>query len=126
MRPAIVVALCVAHVGCAAAPPPRDAISAAELAREFQVNPGEADRTWRGRTVTVSGRVASIYRSDDEEGSDLLYVRLAGESRLSAAICQMSGAKSAAAFQKGRDVRIRGRVVGALTLGVLLEDCVAP
>lgn len=111
----------------AAAPAEEPApLPALAILDEYQREPAAADRKYKGRTVVISGAVAATGKS--KAGVPFVSFQRPGAASPAGAmvVCSLAPDQEAAvrALEKGREVKLAGRVQGTLTGNVLLENCV--
>lgn len=101
-------------------------LSAMAILDEYKSDPSAADRKYKGRTLVISGEVAVTGKS--KGGVPFVSFQRPGASSPAGAmvVCNLTHDQEAAvqALQKGREVKLSGRVQGTLTGNVLLENCV--
>lgn len=100
-------------------------VSAMMLLDEYKKDPTAADSKYKGRTLLISGTVEATGKS--KSGIPFVsFQRPSAQSPTSAlVVCSLEPAQapSAETLRQGQEVRLKGRVQGALTGNVLLEDC---
>jgi len=96
-------------------------VSPAELSEAYEQNEIAADNQHKGTLVKMSGRVDSIGKSP----AGVPYITIETGDGLHKIRCHLTkyGATRAANFIPGMSVTIKGRVLGKLSSGVLIEDC---
>ncbi len=97
------------------------ALDAEQLVSAYEANEVAADRTYRGRTITVSGRIRDIAK----DLGDNMYVTLEGPGDSFRAVqCTFSARHEGtlAELSQGEYVRLVGHCEG-LMANVQLEDC---
>lgn len=101
-------------------------LSAMAILDDFDRDPSAADRKYKGRTLTISGVVAATGKSK----AGVPFVSFQRPGAISPAgtmvVCNLTPDHEAAVrtLEKGREVKLSGRVQGTLTGNVLLENCV--
>jgi tRNA_anti-like len=98
---------------------PAYSLSAEELYKQFDSNEEEANKTYLGKIIQVSGRVNQLAR---DEGKTSIYMETNGMNAVS---CQMEAGseKMAEAIKEGDNTTLKGICTGML-MDVVLVDCV--
>lgn len=98
------------------------AITAQELADAYQANEVAADEQYKGKQVTVTGRIKSI-------GKDIFdkipYVEIETSEQLTSIRCIFSSkdVNILSSLARGESIAISGTVRGAGVISIHVEDC---
>ena len=103
-------------------PSPVEAISADALFSAYDQNEVEADQTYKGRTMTINGRVGSI----NKDFTNSVYIILPSSQNMfegvHAEIVDTEAAKSAQ-LRKGQRISLTCEVEGKVVMDVIAKNC---
>jgi hypothetical protein len=97
-------------------------VSAIDLFRAYQSKRSDADRTYKGKTLLVSGSVFSVQKLE-MHGSNAALIHL-GEGKPMVTCAVVNAADDMIdSLKKGDHLRVRGGCDGLLSVSVALHDC---